>query len=152
MPLPLLALGAGKAALGFFRSLPLTVYLAIGVAAAFGFLQWKHAREVGGLREDIAALTLQIKDEQLKTKTANEARLIVEKNRVELQAALDRQSAEVAQLAAKSKQAEAAANVAAVRAFNQGRAEAEKLRAPTSTVPSGAPGMNAWLSERLVTP
>ncbi len=123
----------------------------IGSLVAGSLGVWLYL-EKGRHASDVANLTLQIKDEQLKVKNEQNARLIVEKNRVELQGKFDEISAKVDRMALEAKQAEAAANVAAIRAFNLGRAEAEKLRSPTSTVPSGAPGMNTWLNERLVTP
>lgn len=145
MPLPLLALGAAK----FFRSLPLGVYLGIAAAAGFGLLQWKHAREVSGLRKDIAAAEQQ-RDEQLRQKLEFKAALAdVTANRDALASEIRRQNEAIAQLQLAKTAAERSAALAAVRALEAGKTVANDLRAPTTTVKPGNVPMNEWLAARF---
>jgi hypothetical protein len=131
------------------RRVPLPIYLVGAVLSAFGVLQVAHAREVGRLQADKVALTREI---ETRDATIANQHISISQERLNvgaLTARLREQNNAIALMQSKATEAAASANVAALRAFNQGAREAEALRAPSSIVPSGAPGMNAWLSERV---
>lgn len=135
--------------LPFLSLVPFKGWLAIGLAGIVAGAAWYHRHEIGQREKEITSLTQQVKDEQLKVKNEENARLIVEKNRERLVFEVMMQNEMIEHLALEKRRVEQAGAAAAVRALARGRAEAEALRAPTSTVPSGAPGMNAWLASRI---
>lgn len=120
----------------------------VGGLAIGGLGLWLKI-EKGRHARDVAALTLQIKDEQLKAKNEETARRIVETNRADLQRTLDSQSAEIAKMAITAQAAQASAVAAALRAVEAGHAQAEELRQPTTTVAPGHVPLNEWLQKRL---
>lgn len=126
-----------------------------------GWPAWAHvtilsAAIIGGFALESRSLHKTIK--------AHEARGIELKRRIELEVfakavayanvetikgQLQQQNAAVERLKIDAEAQSQAASLAAVRAYQKGRAEAERLRLPTSQVPSGAAGMNQWLAERV---
>lgn len=143
MPLPLLALGAGK----FLRSLPLSVYLVVGVTAFVGVREWQHARSVNALREDLAAVAVERDAANTRAGEFKNEVGRVEANRNEWKQKSELQSAEIAQLQVTRQLVQQAAALAAVRTLEAGKATTADLLSPTTTVKPGHEGMNKFFDE-----
>lgn len=125
--------------------------LLVGLTSALtiGWLQWSHSREVGRLEKDIAAITAQ-RDTEARQKLEFKAALSdVTASRDHLAAEVRRQNDAIGAMQRAAEQRATEASLAAVRAFNQGRASAEALRQPTTTVAPGHDAMNEWLKARV---
>jgi hypothetical protein len=122
---------------------------AVAVALLIGYLKLQHAREVRQLKGEIAAVTQQLQAERTARLKAENVALEYRNNRDNLAADLRRQSDAVGRLSIELKAAEQASTVTALRALERGRAEAEALRQPTSTVAPGHEAMNEWLKARV---
>jgi hypothetical protein len=125
------------------------VLAAVIGALVFGIREFQHWREVGGLEKQIAELTSQRNDQERQKLEFKAALSDVTANRDALAADLRRQNDAVGLLQLKAKEQETVASLAAVRAFNQGRAAAEALRQPTTVIAPGHEPMNTWLAERF---
>lgn len=135
----------------FFKvvSWPAWVHVGLLSAVLFVGMQWKHTREVHQLEAQIAGYeqTIQSKDASIANLhiSVTQERLNVST----LTAQVREQNHAILLMQAKAKEAETEASIAAVRAFNDGRAAAEKLRQPTTTIAPGHAAMNDWLAERV---
>lgn len=118
-------------------------------ALVFGVREFQHWRETNRLEGHLTAVGLQ-RDAEERAKLEFKAALSdVTANRDQLAAEVRRQNEAIGLLQLKAKEHETAASLAAVRAFNQGRAAADALKEPTTTVEPGHAAMNGWFDERL---
>lgn len=145
MPLPILALGAAK----FLRSLPLGVYLGIAAAAGFGFLQWKHSREVGALEKTVSTLESTLTQERL-VHANTLVSLQAERGIVTtLTARIDKQNAEIKNWQAIAQASDAAASRKAGEALRAAEKAADAIRSGHVHIEPGHEGLNAELCRRF---
>lgn len=144
MPVPFLALGA-------LRLLPssLKVGLVVGLVSAglFGIFQWRHTREVGGFRKDLAAATQQRDAEHVRAVEFEGALRSMTANRDLMASRVADQNRQIEQLEVTRRLIEQTASLAAVRVVQSATAAADELRAPTTTVKPGHEPMNEWFTQ-----
>ena len=134
--------------LAFLKALPLSAYLALGVAGFIGVREWQHAREQGRLETLLDGERWTVKN--LRIAVAHE-----QANTQRIKAEIQRQNDALTALVAAKKQLETEAQLRAVRRLTAGEAVAADRRRETPTlpetprVPPGHEGLNAWLNERV---
>ena len=139
--------------LAILTALPTWVKVGAGMGLLLGVMQtanWWNNRD---LKRDLAKQEQLLKETQESAaKAAAESAQQLEReaaNRAEQQAAIDRQNQRINSLAARAREVEATAAMAAFRATEEGRLIAEALRDKSSTVPAGYDGMNQYLQQRF---
>lgn len=139
----------------FFAKLPMWVKVGAAAGLLIGVLELRHWWTTRDLKRDLA------KQEETLKKTQEEAAKAAavyqqnaereEANRKEQQAAIDKQNQRINAVAARAREAESNAALAAFRVSEEGRLIAEALRDKSSPVPAGPEGMTRWLEQRFAT-
>ncbi len=133
----------------FLKALPTWVKVGAACGLIIAGLEVKHWWETRDLKRDL------VKQEQLlkETQEAAAAQAIQlqqeAQNRQLLEEANARQNERINSIAARARQAEAAASLATMRALKEGQDAADALRDKDTTVPVGEQAMNAWLKQRF---
>lgn len=131
------------------RSLTIPVWLLLAVSVAFGGLQAKHVLQVRRLTNEIAAKASVITTLTATVATKSAAVVIAHGEARNLSRKIEEQNAAIEGLQAMMQAQSQASSLAAVRVLNQGEADAEALRQPTSKVPPGFQALNDWIAERV---
>jgi hypothetical protein len=136
-------------AIGRVIAWPAWVHLSIAAVLLFGGMQWKHAREVGRLKKDIATLTETLNQERLVHADTLVALQSERSNVTTLHARVREQNSAILLIQAKAKQSESAAAARAIEALRAGEAAAAAIRSGHTHLEPGHDAVNEWLKARV---